>query len=1056
MKLKCCVLSILLLVAVPILCHGNDTIPSNEIDPFSECEQVPQQQNLIDQTSNISEAPVVFENNAFTVDYPSYCEPVDIHILIFNSQNKFLFINSSGDLTFDLEAYAVGTTTAISTTFSIGDSPILSELSGECSLFWLVAPTNGGDIIQTLNAQVYELGYYVFDAGEAQVGESPDITLLLPTDTDKITIAWLPIDSDSTPVSEMKYEVHLSEYADFVPDSSTIKKTITGEAQADITGLETGVEYNAMIVAIDDDGNRVNSKEALSTSTFTLPIVVDSNEKVETTDALKLPVPTQNGTEFIYEKNADSKLPVEGSVLFGYDENDDMYIRRVDSVVDTGSDIAVQTDDAALSDIITQGSISNTMTLFDVAGVSESIPERSLKYVKKTHRDKNGNRYSKIAWNNKLLEAEQVDFAYANGEIEIRPTKRSQRISINAGQVDIDIENFKFEPKLDVDADWSLSDGLRSAKMIADGTFACDISAKYDSSSGSALAGEYEKKLFTKSWRALYSIGGVPVYQRTALKVKMKISAKVKAGVVASTDAKMSAYLKFGAILDETTGKWSGVLDKKFEKSLTADLGIKGSVEAEIRLIPEIEITFYHVVSGSIFLEPFVNSAIQVEEILNYHFIESTYGFKMQPSFNVALGADCFLAARLNAIYKDIELLEKTNVCDLPKINIGGTTGVKLCNDNVYRTDVFNLPEISMKGGGSVNAGDDLELTVNIKDGVNNKFDKSSLKWNVYNTKGKDVGIEITQGLEEVKQGEYEAKAVFKQCEEGNYEVFVSGYGVLGMIARRFKNVQVTVNNCVANCSECECVDNDQDGYFLEPPDSLSGECGTEFDCNDDDSAAHPGAELSCDAGMDNNCNDIEDRHEHECEDVSEIELPDIDQLDKSVFDSCSYSYKGGYYTLLCTSHFTNGHIGYRQSVMQTGNKIYDYTEKVFMQDGYNDGGTYNSITRGWQPWIPSGSYGVNEGYKYTLSDSNFPCERNRISDQRCMFYDDGRLHSAWVWNDGSFEDTEYSEYCTVLLYPPAISDCPLDGHAVFVPKSCHEWWDHEDPETGEWVTCNE
>ena len=59
----------------------------------------------------------------------------------------------------------------------------------------------------------------------------------------------------------------------------------------------------------------------------------------------------------------------------------------------------------------------------------------------------------------------------------------------------------------------------------------------------------------------------------------------------------------------------------------------------------------------------------------------------------------------------------------------------------------------------------------------------------------------------------------------------------------------------------CTCLDNDADGYFAE------SECGTEVDCDDDDSAVNPGAVEICDDGMDNDCDGDRDCNDGDCTD---------------------------------------------------------------------------------------------------------------------------------------------------------------------------------------------
>ncbi len=147
--------------------------------PMDGCTEVPRTPTVIDGNTMSETAPVISSDNTVTLDFPAYCDPVDIYMAFYTSTDKLYFF-ADGDFTESFDAYAVGATSENSPSFSI------SEFTGESVLYWLVAPTNGGDLIQTLNAQIYELGYYVFDAGDGEiVGDQEEVNCedALPTIT---------------------------------------------------------------------------------------------------------------------------------------------------------------------------------------------------------------------------------------------------------------------------------------------------------------------------------------------------------------------------------------------------------------------------------------------------------------------------------------------------------------------------------------------------------------------------------------------------------------------------------------------------------------------------------------------------------------------------------------------------------------------------------------------------------------------------------------------------------------------------------------------------------
>ncbi len=71
-----------------------------------------------------------------------------------------MFVDSNGNLTTDYSPYSTGQSSAVNTSFSVEDSSLISELYGQCGLYWLVVPSNGRDIIQGVEGGAYELGYY--------------------------------------------------------------------------------------------------------------------------------------------------------------------------------------------------------------------------------------------------------------------------------------------------------------------------------------------------------------------------------------------------------------------------------------------------------------------------------------------------------------------------------------------------------------------------------------------------------------------------------------------------------------------------------------------------------------------------------------------------------------------------------------------------------------------------------------------------------------------------------------------------------------------------------
>ncbi len=56
---------------------------------------------------------------------------------------------------------------------------------------------------------------------------SPDITLIAPTATDRLTVAWLPVSDDFTSEDNISYGIHLSKQERFQPSADTLVDNLT-------------------------------------------------------------------------------------------------------------------------------------------------------------------------------------------------------------------------------------------------------------------------------------------------------------------------------------------------------------------------------------------------------------------------------------------------------------------------------------------------------------------------------------------------------------------------------------------------------------------------------------------------------------------------------------------------------------------------------------------------------------------------------------------------------------------------------------------------------------
>jgi len=612
-----------------------------------------------------------------------------------------------------------------------------------------------GDVIYILRVLV----------GISASGGTPDIVLLIATDIGKIKIAWLPVSSSSTTAANMSYEVHLSKDANFTPSASTLKTSVIGQAQADISGLETGTIYYVVIVADDGNGNKSQSKTG-KVKTLSKPVIVNNAVQFNKDSDLGLQNIGQNGTIYSF---AGANPPPAGSFLFAK-VGEDTVFRKVTSVNTTSAGIDVQTADASLSEVLSQAAISTNLTLFDTNQASQQSSILTRRSVRS-----DGSRQTVMRWKDDLLTAEHIDNAGTTDDTSVSPgsgdNQYNIRVKREGGEVEVKA-TITFTPELSTDLSWEVGMSgitITGGEIKAKGTISAEIDASYNFSASKSLEKEIDFPLFTKKYRSLYYMppgpGGVPVYQETTFTLKAVLSANAETSVEANANAKAAAALEFGTRYDPASRSWIPIPPTpSFEKSCTLTANAQGSVSGEIRLIPNIEVRFYKVVAGNLSVEPFIRTEIAAEAIANADLIEGWGYAKMQfNQIDLYLQAETYVSATMDVFFKQITLLEKTKV---------------------YASSewfLFSLPKLELASSDANPAvGKAVTLTAKVIDGANNPFDDSSIKWQVTPSNGQLSPSGRT--------------ATFSADKEGTYTIFFSGVSKLkDPLGRQFAFTTITV-----------------------------------------------------------------------------------------------------------------------------------------------------------------------------------------------------------------------------------------------------------------------
>ncbi len=578
----------------------------------------------------------------------------------------------------------------------------------------------------------------------------------------KITLVWVLKDEIS---NSMKYLLHAANEPSFRPDNSTLVKEIQGARQVQMTDLIPGTVYYFKIITEDATGLQSIVSNTLSARTFASPVVLNSTENVKQASELKLVnIKNSDGNNLTFTLTGNEALPANQSILLGETAKGGGYLRRIESSTQSNGELHLTTSQASLSDIFDTGSLSNSILLTNISDNSQS-KNKTIKQWKIA----NNSRVSQLKWDNDLLEITQTNHAYNSDKLTITPEENGRSFKFDvkpeisnqarslthqlSTEISID-SSIDFEPIFETEVDWS-SNKLNSAKVKVGGTLSINLAVEFDFK-GLVSYTSPTKRILTKTYTAKYFIGAVPVWQVTTFTLDAQVSAQAESAIHANTNVNASASVALGMAYDR--GEWSTISNPiTLERSITADISVKGKVNAEVRLIPNIETRFYGLTSVNISVEPYLEGEIASEPndalIVNI-FPELT---QQLTSFDVNIGLECFTNIDFKTIFGTIPILERTKIC-----GEGSITGL-------IEYPLFSLPELSIT---SEQQGARIVSTANTIDGINNPFDIGSINWftepagPVISSTGKTMSFSPVEGVEE-------------------YKIFLSGYGRLGAVARQ-------------------------------------------------------------------------------------------------------------------------------------------------------------------------------------------------------------------------------------------------------------------------------
>jgi hypothetical protein len=570
----------------------------------------------------------------------------------------------------------------------------------------------------------------------------PGLALLVGTDVDEISVVWRPAFDDSTPTNALGYEVHVSENPNFEPSPVTLAGTFWGTVQGTVDGLQPNTTYHVLVVAVDGDGLGSLEREYRSVGTPEFPVVLSATTPLEDAESLGLGEPVVDGSQLTFTPSGPATLPTVGAVLFGH-VAELGYLRRVDSVEDTGDQVIVQTSDASLSDFVDQMSLSMNVVLFEADPVAPPVAPRSGDTAgEPTH---------------------MTTLSWSTGHLISRQTGPLERSGGLRGDFPVTLEKeFKFEPGFRVDSRWRLT-GLESAEVVASGTMTAGFSITYEFFDD--YDDEHSLEFFSRDWTVTFWIGNVPIMATISLTLTGEIAVSAQAAFTASVGVTATGEARVGATYDQATG-WSPFYEDEFEIH-PPEASASGMVQAsgDVRLVPEVAVTFFPVipaasVGGSVSAEPFVHGEMEAQTgpILDCP-VEFT-------KFDADLGVECNTALSLRILHLSFPDVASAKFCEATK-------------------PIFSLPEIDLDRhvvpAGIGNLSDTIQLVAVVSDGTNNAFapdDGTHPEWFV------SPATPLTP--------EIGSRTTILECPiPGTYSVTFKGHGSLTFFAPQCEQVSV-------------------------------------------------------------------------------------------------------------------------------------------------------------------------------------------------------------------------------------------------------------------------
>ena len=178
----------------------------------------------------------------------------------------------------------------------------------------------------------------------------------------EVSASWLAATDDSTSAASMKYQIHASPAAGFVPSTQTLQIETTGQVSARVSSsLTPGMRYFLRLVAIDQQGASTSS-EALAVTVADTRAQLDPAARLQVLDASQY---TQVRADTITLANGTAAPAVDAFVSSAEGGG---FLRRVTAVSTVGGATVLTTRQASLNEVVSGLQLSTSIRMSAIPG----------------------------------------------------------------------------------------------------------------------------------------------------------------------------------------------------------------------------------------------------------------------------------------------------------------------------------------------------------------------------------------------------------------------------------------------------------------------------------------------------------------------------------------------------------------------------------------------------------------------------------------------------------------------------------------------------------------